>query len=185
MGGTPVIEEDPDVVVEWVSWEGRPPGQEFAGYSPEQKQESYENNHKPLAEKYNVPIRVAGGDYRTTNLHMATYYARDKGKFKEFRNRCYKARWEDDLNLEDLDVIAGLGEDVGLDGEEIKAVIAEGRYIGALHSQRAQGKGLGIYGIPTFVVEGKLFWGKDVIDDVKAEVARVKQERLEKEKEES
>ena len=113
MGGTPVIEEDPDVVVEWVSWEGRPPGQEFAGYSPEQKQESYENNHKPLAEKYNVPIRVAGGDYRTTNLHMATYYARDKGKFKEFRNRCYKARWEDDLNLEDLDIIAGLGEDVG------------------------------------------------------------------------
>ena len=137
-----MIEEDPDVVVEWVSWEGRPPGQEFAGYSPEQKQESYENNHKPLAEKYNVPIRVAGGDYRTTNLHMATYYARDKGKFKEFRNRCYKARWEDDLNLEDLDVIAGLGEDVGLDGEEIKAVIAEGRYIGrAAQPARARGKG--------------------------------------------
>ncbi|MCE2451661.1 MAG: DsbA family protein, partial [Nitrospinae bacterium] len=88
-------------------------------------------------------------------------------------------------NLEDLDVIAGLAEDVGLDGEEIKAVISEGRYIGALHSQRAQGKGLGIYGIPTFVVEGKLFWGKDVIDDVRDEVARVKQERIEKEKQES
>ena len=178
-----MIEEDPDVIVEWVSWEGRPAGQEFAGYSPEQKQENYENNHKPLAEKYNVPIRLAGDDYRTTHLHMATYYARDKGKFKEFRDRCYKARWEDDLNLEDSDLIAKLGEDVGLDGGEIKAVIGEGRYLGALYSQRAQGKGLGIFGIPTFVVEGKLFWGKDVIDDVKAEVARVKQERLEKEKE--
>ena len=135
-----MIEEDPDVVVEWVSWEGRPPGQEFAGYSPERKKESYETNHKPLADKYDVPIRVAGGDYRTTNLHMATYYARDKGKFKEFRDRCYKARWVDDQNLEDLDVIAKLGEDVGLDGEEIKAVIAEGRYIGALPQPARPGK---------------------------------------------
>ncbi len=185
MGGTPVIEEDPDVVVEWVSWEGRPPGQEFAGYSPERKKENYEKAHKPLAEKYGVPIRIAGNDYRTTNLHMATYYARDKGKFKEFRNRCYKARWVDDLNLEDPEVVAKLGEEIGLDGEEIKAVIAEKRYLGALHSQRSQGKSLGIFGIPTFVVEGKRFWGADVIDDVKSEIARIKQERIEREKEEN
>ncbi len=173
------------MVVEWVSWEGRPPGQDFAGYTPEQKKENYEANHKPLAEKYNVPIRPAGADYRTTGLHMATYYARDKGKFREFRDRCYQARWVEDLDLEDADVISRLGEDVGLDGEEIKNVIAEERYIGALHSQRAQGKSLGIFGIPTFVVEGKRFWGKDVIDDVRAEVARVRRERLEQEKEES
>lgn len=179
-----MIEKDPDVVVEWVSWEGRPPGQDFAGYTPEQKKENYEAHHRPLAEKYGVPLRPAGADYRTTNLHMATYYARDKGKFREFRDRCYKARWVDDLDLENAETIAGLGEEVGLDGGEIKAVIAEGRYVGALRSQRAQGKGLGIFGIPTFVVEGRLFWGKDVIDDVRAEVARVREARLEKEKEE-
>ncbi len=180
-----MIEEVPDVVVEWVSWEGRPPGQEFAGYSLEQKKENFETNHKPLAEKYNVPIRVAGADYRTTKLHMATYYARDKGKFKEFRDRCYRARWVEDLNLEDVDVIVRLGEEVGLDGEEIKTVIADRRYIGSLYSQRAQGKSLGIFGIPTFVVEGKRFWGKDVIEDVRSEVDRIRQERLEKEKAES
>ena len=79
------IEKDPDVKVEWVSWEGRPPGQDFAGYSPEQKQENYETNHKPLADKYGVPINLAGGNYRTTNAHLATYYARDNGKLIEFR----------------------------------------------------------------------------------------------------
>ncbi|MBT3350166.1 MAG: thioredoxin domain-containing protein [Nitrospinaceae bacterium] len=178
MGGTPEIEKDPDVQVEWVSWEGRPPGQEFAGYSPEHKVENYKTNHKPLADKYDVPINLAGGNYRTTNAHMATFYARDMGKFKDFRDRIYKARWEDDLALDNPDVLAKCGEDVGLDGEEIKKVIAEKRYLAALHSQRAQGKSLGIFGIPSFVVQGKIFWGKDVIDDVKAEVSRLKKKKI-------
>lgn len=174
----PEIEKDPDVKVEWVSWEGRPPGQDFAGYSPERKQENYETNHKPLADKYGVPINLAGGDYRTTNAHLVTYYAREQDKFVEFRDRVYKARWEEDLDLESPDVLARLGEEVGLDGAEIKRVIADQRYLPILHSQRAQGKSLGIFGIPSFTVQGKIFWGKDVIDDVKAEVARLKKEKL-------
>ncbi|MFQ5692623.1 MAG: DsbA family protein, partial [Nitrospinota bacterium] len=173
--------EDPDVRVEWVGWEGRPPGHPFAGYSEEEKREKYEKAHKPLADKYGVPIRVAGADYRTTNAHIATYYARAMGRFKEFRDRVYRARWVEDLDLESPDVLARLGEEVGLDGDGVQRVIAEKRYLAVLHSQRAQGKGLGIRGIPSFVVQGKIFWSVDPIDDVKAAVARVKEERLRQE----
>ena len=183
MGGTPLLEREPGVVVEWVSWEGRPPGQPFAGYSEGQKRESYETRHKPLAEKYGVPIRLAGPDYRTTNAHLATFYARDKGDYKAFRNRVYRALEVEDLDLESPEVLARLGEEAGLDGEEIKKVIAEKRYLGSLHSQRNQGKAAGIHGIPSFIVDGKIFWGVDIIDDVKAAVARVREARL-KEKEE-
>ena len=173
-----MLEQDPDIKVEWVSWEGRPPGQPFAGYSEAQKRENYEKMHKPLADKYGVPIRVAGPDYRTTNAHIATYYARDMGKFTAFRDRVYRARWVEDRNLESADVLAQLGEEVGLDGDGITHAIAEQRYLATLHSQRAQGKSLGLQGIPSFVVRGKVFWGTDVIDDVKTEVARVIREHL-------
>jgi len=183
VGGVPVLEQDPDINVEWVSWEGRPPEQPFAGFSDERKREMYEQVQKPLADKYGVPIRVAGPDYRTTNAHLATFYARDKGDYKSFRNRIYRARWVENLDLESPEVLARLGAEEGLDGEKIKKVIAEKRYLGSLHSQRAQGKAAGIYGIPSFIVEGKIFWGADVIDDVQAAVARVREARL-KEKEE-
>lgn len=182
VGGSPVLERDPDVRVEWVGWEGRPPGAPFAPYTPEQRLENYEKNHKGLAAKYGVPIRPAGGNYRTTGAHLATFYAREQGKFREFRDRVYRARWVEDLNLEDPAVLARLGEEVGLNGAEIKKVLAEQRYLAILHNQRAQGKSLGIYGIPSFVVRGKIFWGKDVIDDVRQEVARLKQDLLEKQK---
>jgi 2-hydroxychromene-2-carboxylate isomerase len=113
---------------------------------------------------------------------MVTFYARDKGKFREFRDRVYKARWVEDLDLESPDVLAQCGQEVGLDGKEIRQVISEKRYLSVLHSQRAQGKSLGIFGIPSFVVQGKIFWGIDVIDDVRAEVERLKEEKLAEQK---
>jgi 2-hydroxychromene-2-carboxylate isomerase len=179
VGGIPILEQDPDVEVEWVSWEGRPPGAPFKSFTPEERQEVYQKVHKPLADKYGVDIIVVSkNSYRTTNAHMTSFYARDMGKFVGFRDRVYQALWVDNLDLESPDVLARLGEDVGLDGDEIRKVIEEKRYFGALQSQRAQGKSLGIFGIPCFVVEGKIFWGKDVIDDLKEEVARLKKEKL-------
>lgn len=185
MGGTPEIEKDPDVKVEWVSWEGRPPGQAFAGYDLAKRKENYEKIHKPLADKYKVPLNLATRDNRTTVAHLATYYAREQGKFNEFRDRIYQARWVENLDLEDPEVIVRCGEEIGLDGNAIRQVIEEKRYYNILQSQRAQGKSLGIFGIPSFVVQGKIFWGKDVIDDVKAEVARLKKEKLEEQNENS
>ena len=168
--------------VEWVSWEGRPPGSPFAPYAPEKRIENYERVHKPLADKYGVPIGPAGRNLRTTNAHLAAFYAREQGKVRPFRDRVYKARWVEDLDLESPDVLAKLGEEVGLSGTEIKKVVAEQRYLAILHSQRAQGKSLGIFGIPSFVVRGKIFWGQDVIEEVRQEVSRLKKELLEKEK---
>ena len=182
MGGSPILEQDPDVKVEWVGWEGRPPGAPFAPYTPEKRMENYQNVHKPLAEKYGVPIGPAMKNLRTTNAHLAAYYAREMGKFREFRDRVYQARWVEDLNLEDTAVLAKLGEEVGLNKNEIHGVIAEKRYLSILHSQRAQGKSLGIHGIPSFIVRGKIFWGQDVIADVRREVAQLKQDLLEKQK---
>ena len=182
VGGSPILEKDPDVKVEWVSWEGRPPGAPFAPYTPEKRLENYEKVHKPLAQKYGVPIGPAGKNLRTTSAHLATYYARERGKLREFRDRVYKARWVEDLDLESPDVLAKLGEEVGLDGAEIKKVVAGQLYLALLHSQRAQGKSLGIFGIPSFAVRGKIFWGQDVIEEVRQEVARLKRELLEKQK---
>jgi predicted DsbA family dithiol-disulfide isomerase len=178
VGGTPEIENDSDVKVEWVSWEGRPSGQPLKERTPDDRQKAYETNHKPLAEKYDVPLNLVSRSNRTTDAHLATYYAREMGKLREFRDRIYQARWVEDLDLENTDVLARCGEEVGLDGKIIRQVIKEKRYLNILHSQRAQGKSLGIFGIPSFVVQGKIFWGKDVIEDVKTEVARLKQEKL-------
>jgi len=72
-----------------------------------------------------VPINPPEKNCRTTNAHLATIYSREKGKLKEYRNRIYKARWVEDLDIEDPNVLIQLGEEVGLKSKEIKDVINE------------------------------------------------------------
>tara|TARA_Y100000588_G_scaffold354005_1_gene407872 strand:+ start:855 stop:1301 length:447 start_codon:yes stop_codon:yes gene_type:complete len=146
--------------------------------------ELYNTKFKPLADKYNVPINPPEKNCRTTNAHLATIYSREKGKLKEYRNRIYKARWVEDLDIEDPETLLQLGEEVGLDSKEIKKVIDEKQYLSVLHSQRSQGKSLGIFGIPSFVIRGKIFWGVDVIEELKEEIDRVKQKLLEEQEKE-
>jgi|TARA_Y100000814_G_scaffold244162_1_gene189066 2-hydroxychromene-2-carboxylate isomerase len=111
-------------------------------------------------------------------------YSREKGKLKEYRNRIYKARWVEDLDIEDPNVLIQLGEEVGLKSKEIKDVINEKRYLSVLHSQRSQGKSLGIFGIPSFVIRGKIFWGVDVIEELKEEINKVKEKLIEEQEKE-
>tara|TARA_A100001037_G_scaffold306803_1_gene355784 strand:+ start:18331 stop:18777 length:447 start_codon:yes stop_codon:yes gene_type:complete len=146
--------------------------------------ELYNTKFKPLADKYNVPINPPEKNCRTTNAHLATIYSREKGKLKEYRNRIYKARWVEDLDIEDPETLLQLGEEVGLDSKEIKKVIDEKQYLSVLHSQRSQGKSLGIFGIPSFVIRGKIFWGVDVIEELKEEIDRVKQKLIEEQEKE-
>jgi len=103
---------------------------------------------------------------------------------KEYRNRIYKARWVEDLDIEDPKILIQLGEEIGLNSKEIKSVIDEKRYLSVLHSQRSQGKSLGIFGIPSFVIRGKIFWGVDVIEELKVEIDLVKQKLIEEQEKE-
>ncbi len=103
---------------------------------------------------------------------------------KEYRNRIYKARWVEDLDIEDPKILIQLGEEIGLNSKEIKNVIDEKRYLSVLHSQRSQGKSLGIFGIPSFVIRGKIFWGVDVIEELKEEIDLVKQKLIEEQEKE-
>ena len=184
VGGTPVLEKDPDIQIEWVSWEGRPPEKPFAPYTTEKKLELYNTKFKPLADKYNVPINPPEKNCRTTNAHLATIYSREKGKLKEYRNRIYKARWVEDLDIGNPNILIQLAEEIGLESKEIENVINEKRYLSVLHSQRAQGKSIGIFGIPSFVIRGKIFWGVDVIEELKEEIAIVKRKLIEEQEKE-
>ena len=103
---------------------------------------------------------------------------------KEYRNRIYKARWVEDLDIEDPKILIQLGEEIGLNSKEIENVIDEKRYLSVLHSQRSQGKSLGIFGIPSFVIRGKIFWGVDVIEELKEEIDLVKQKLIEEQEKE-
>ena len=150
---------------------GPPPGQPFAGYSRSKSGRATKPGTNPSPRSTASP---SGWRDRTTGPRTPTSPPSTrgtKGTTKPSATASTGRAGSRTSTSRAPRCSPGWGEEEGLDGEEIKKVIAEKRYLGSLHSQRAQGKAAGIYGIPSFVVDGKIFWGVDIIDDVKAAVA--------------
>ena len=81
-----------------------------------------------------------------------------------FTRAVYEANFVRDLDITDLDVLACLLEAAGVAAAE---VIARSQALETKERLRAQVRramDLGIFGVPSFVVDGELFWGNDRLD---------------------
>ncbi len=70
--------------------------------------------------------------------------------------------WKRELDIEDPAVIAAVLAEAGADGDGPDAYLAgEGR---AEHDRiRAEAEETGVFGVPSFVIDGEVFWGREHI----------------------
>jgi predicted DsbA family dithiol-disulfide isomerase len=81
----------------------------------------------------------------------AAEYAREKGKFDEMHHALFKAHWELTGRLEDVDDLVRIGKEIGLDPDELRTAIEEGRYEGMLDDSRREAEAVGISAIPAHI----------------------------------
>lgn len=87
-------------------------------------------------------------------------YADLHGRFREYSSRVFELFFKRELDLEDYEALAAVMGAVGLDsrdfqrfaGEQGKAVLCTGR---------EEGDRDGVFGVPTLIVDGEMFWGND------------------------
>jgi len=72
----------------------------------------------------------------------------------------YQRFWQRALDIEDGSVIEGVLNEAGIDTAGFTTwANGEGR---VLHDEiRAQAEEAGVFGVPTFVLDGELFWGRE------------------------
>lgn len=87
----------------------------------------------------------------TMTAHRVSHYASDNGKGKEFMRLLFKAYFTDGLNIADADVLAGLAETVGLDGERAKEVALSNEYETRVTGDIETAKQIGFGGVPFFM----------------------------------
>jgi predicted DsbA family dithiol-disulfide isomerase len=81
----------------------------------------------------------------------AAEFAREHGKFEEMHHALFKAHWEQTGRLEDIDDLARIGTEVGLDAEELRSAIEQGRYEDVIDENRQVATSAGINAIPAHV----------------------------------
>jgi len=100
--------------------------------------------------------------YRARAMNTGLLYARHHNVFRAYHDRAFELFWQREIDPEDPAAVATLLADVGAPSGFEAFLAGVG---GAEHDRlRAEAEESGVFGVPTFVFEGELFWGGDRID---------------------
>ena len=105
----------------------------------------------------------------------ATEYALEQGDYEGFHHSLYNAYWEDMKNLGDLAVIQEVAEGSGLDWSELSQRLESGYYRDRVMSQFQEAAGMGIRGVPAFLIGNQMFTGAQPYDVFKLAMARARE----------
>jgi len=118
--------------------------------------------------------RLAAGEGLTmrspeiiANSHLAmeaAEYAREKGKLAVFHRRLFEACYQEGLNLGDVETLARLAEETGLDVAELRQALAERRYQDRLAETTREAARSGVTGTPTFIFGDQMVVGAQPYD---------------------
>ena len=118
----------------------------------------------------------------TFDAHRLLHFARSEGMQDRMKERLLRAYFTDGIRISDPAALASAAADVGLDGEEVRELLASDRYADDVRRDQARAMELGIRGVPFFVFDGQHGVSGAQPPEIFAEVlAQVFQERRERE----
>lgn len=103
---------------------------------------------------------------------LGSTYAAGEGRAEDFVRAAARAYWVGGRDIDDAEVLAEVAESVGLDPGGFASALGDRGLEGALRANRKEARALGVFGVPTFVIEQELFWGNDRYEAVVTELTR-------------
>ena len=91
----------------------------------------------------------------TRKAHEATEFAKEAGRLLPFHRALFRAYWEAEENIGDLEVLCRVGSECGLEASELRDALNDGRLAAPVEEQIEWSRGIGITGVPTFIFDEK------------------------------
>ena len=116
-----------------------------------------------LAKKQGLTIRATTKLWEPTLGCQAMLFAKSHHRLWTFLDPTLAAFWRREFDLESRAEIEAALQSAGLDAQAWQAYLATDARAD-LAAAHAKAEALGVFGAPTFVYQGELFWGSDRID---------------------
>jgi 2-hydroxychromene-2-carboxylate isomerase len=123
------------------------------------------------ARKAGLIIRGTQKIWDSTLAAAGMLFARNENVavFRRYHDAVFERFWRRELDIESVPAIAELLREVGADASGFPAWAETGRAEAAQISQDAES--LGVFGVPSFIVDGELWWGREHLADIRAILA--------------
>jgi 2-hydroxychromene-2-carboxylate isomerase len=91
--------------------------------------------------------------------------------FRFYHDRVFERFWKRELDIEDSAIVAAVLAEAGADTKGFAAYAAQE---GPAEVDRISrdAEAAGVFGTPTFVIDGELFWGSEHLPDIRELLAR-------------
>jgi 2-hydroxychromene-2-carboxylate isomerase len=89
--------------------------------------------------------------------------------FRRYHDTVFERFWKRDLDVESVNALAGVLSEAGADGTgfAVEADALQGEVDAISRAAEAEG----VFGVPTFVVAGEIFWGREHLPEIRAMLA--------------
>lgn len=108
----------------------------------------------------------------TLQIMRGAIVARRDGLLARYVDAMFFHMWSEPKKLDDPEVLRSALAASGLDAEALLAATGEPEVKAELRASTESAVARGVFGAPSFFVEGELFFGKDRLDDVEREIRR-------------
>jgi predicted DsbA family dithiol-disulfide isomerase len=85
---------------------------------------------------------------------IAAEFSREQGRFQQVHESIFSSYFSHGLDIGDLDVLADILRNAGLDGDAFKSAVAKGTYLPRLAQAQQEATLAGVTGVPVFIIDG-------------------------------
>ncbi|HJU28966.1 MAG TPA: DsbA family protein [Candidatus Binataceae bacterium] len=115
-----------------------------------------------IANRRGLIVRGPQKIFDSSIASIGMIYAQRRGDFERYNDLVFERFWKRELDIEDREAIAGILEQCGAPAGAFSEFVAgEGR--SQLDRICREAEGMGVFGVPSFVIDGEIFWGGDRI----------------------
>jgi 2-hydroxychromene-2-carboxylate isomerase len=99
-------------------------------------------------------------------------WAKRQGRrqFRAYHDRVFERFWRRELDIEDAEAIASVVSEVNADRTGFRSYLACAGRI-EHDTIRHSAEAAGVFGVPSFIVEGEFFWGREHLPDIREKLA--------------
>ena len=108
----------------------------------------------------------------TLTLMRAAIAAREQGCLPAYTDAVFKAIWQQEKNMGEIEVVQAVLSEAGLDTDALLAATQDATIKQTLIDETASAVERGAFGVPTMFVGGEMYFGQDRLDFVEEQLAQ-------------
>ena len=117
------------------------------------------------ANRRGLTIRGPRKIWDSSLAHLGFLYSQTTGDARRYHDLVYERFWRRELDIEAADVIIGVLTESGIDARDFTRYVTETGRQTLVELQNAA-ETAGVFGVPSWRVDGELFWGSERLDRI-------------------